>query len=99
MTHRPHQVVLRAFDTSGNAITLTNTIVVQDVTAPSVVAPSNLLLNANPGICSATNVILGSPTFGDNCGGAAVTNDAPSVFRLGTNLVTWTATDDQGNAT
>jgi len=94
-----NQVVLTAFDTSGNAVALTNTVVVQDVTPPSLVSPSNLVVNTSPGICSATNVLLGSPSFSDNCGAVTVTNDAPSVFALGTNLVTWTATDGIGNTT
>src|SRR5205823_6591349 len=94
-----NQVVLTAFDTSGNAVVLANTIVVLDVTPPFLVSPSDLLVTADPGLCSATNVLLGSPTFGDNCGGVTVTNDAPSVFPVGTNLVTWTATDGQGNTT
>src|SRR5258706_11742371 len=51
---------------------------------------------ANSG-CGATNVVLGSPVTAGNCGVATVTNNAPAVFALGTNIVTWTVTDTGGN--
>src|SRR5258706_12873238 len=51
---------------------------------------------ANSG-CGATNVVLGSPVTADNCGVTTVTNNAPAVFALGTNTVTWTVTDTSGN--
>jgi hypothetical protein len=47
--------------------------------------------------CTATGVTLGTPTTGDNCGVASVTNDAPAAFLLGTTTVTWTVTDNSGN--
>ena len=51
---------------------------------------------ANAG-CSATNVALGVPLTSDNCGLAAVTNNALASYPVGTNVVTWTATDTSGN--
>src|SRR5258706_9513262 len=51
---------------------------------------------ANSG-CGATNVVLGSPVTADNCGVTTVTNNAPAVFALGTNTVTWTVTDTSGH--
>ena len=47
--------------------------------------------------CSATGVVLGSPTVNDNCGVATVTNNAPASFPIGTNYVTWTVKDNSGN--
>ncbi len=46
--------------------------------------------------CTAINVALGSPVVSD-CSGTSMTNDAPVVYLLGTNVVTWTVTDDSGN--
>ena len=94
-----NQLVLTAFDASGNSVSVTNTVVVADATPPFLVAPSDLLLTNSPGACSATNVSLGNPIFGDNCNGATVTNDAPTAFPVGTNVVTWTAIDGAGNST
>jgi hypothetical protein len=50
----------------------------------------------NPTIAAFLNGVTAS----DNCGGTAtVTNNAPSSFLLGTNTVTFTATDSCGNTT
>jgi hypothetical protein len=45
----------------------------------------------------ATAVSLGSPVTSDNCSVAGLTNNAPSQFPAGTNVVTWTVTDASGN--
>src|SRR5262249_48747864 len=50
-----------------------------------------------PGVCFASGVILASPIASDNCGSVTVTSNAPAQFPVGTNLVTWTATDGSGN--
>jgi hypothetical protein len=47
--------------------------------------------------CTAINVVLGSVATGDDCSVASVTNDAPVVYPLGTNIVIWTVTDGSGN--
>ena len=45
-----------------------------------------------------TPVDLGEATASDICDAdVEITNDAPTVFPLGTTVVTWTATDDSGN--
>ncbi len=54
-------------------------------------------MSADAGTCAATNVALGSPVAGDNCGVAAVTNDGLASYPVGTNVVTWTVTDTSGN--
>lgn len=83
-------------DNSGNTATSTQTVTVVDNTAPTITAPSGVTVDANSS-CVAFNVNLGSPAVADNCGGTTVTNDAPSVFELGSTLVTWTVTDASGN--
>src|SRR5260370_3851035 len=35
----------------------------------------------------------------DNCGTVNVTNNAPAIIPVGTNIITWTATDTHGNST
>jgi uncharacterized repeat protein (TIGR01451 family) len=87
-----------ATDSSGNVSTCTFTVTVQDTQAPTLTCPPDITVSANPGVCIATGVGLGTPVTGDNCGAVAVTNDAPAFFLSGTNLVTWTATDSSGNS-
>jgi gliding motility-associated-like protein len=83
-------------DGSGNTATATQTVTVNDVTLPTIVAPANVSVNANA-TCVATGVVLGTPVTLDNCSVATVTNNAPSTFPLGTTTVTWTVTDGSGN--
>jgi hypothetical protein len=89
-------VTWTAVDTSGNLATCQQLVVVKDQTAPTITCPSNITVAANAG-CNATNVSLGSPATSDNCGILAVSNNAPAVFALGTNVVTWTVVDTSGN--
>ncbi len=49
------------------------------------------------GATSVTGVDLGSPSATDNCGIAAVYNDAPLTYYAGTTTVTWTCEDMHGN--
>lgn len=64
---------------------------------PTINCPVDMTVAANSG-CSATNVNLGTPVAGDNCGVASVTNDAPAGYPLGLTLVTWTVTDRSGKS-
>ena len=56
-------------------------------------------VNADSGSCTASNVNLGTPTITDNCSASEVTitNNAPTVFPIGTTTVTWTIKDAAGN--
>ncbi len=89
-------VNLTVTDASGNTDFCTAIITVVDGINPSLAAPSNKTVVADVGECSAANVILGNPTWADNCS-ATVSNNAPAVFPVGTTQVTWTATDQSGN--
>lgn len=91
-------VTWTATDASGNVKTATQLVVVTDVTSPSLVVPSNVIVNVNSG-CSATGVSLGTPVTSDNCSVASVSNNAPTTFNIGTTIVTWTVTDPSGNFT
>jgi hypothetical protein len=71
-------------------------VTVTDNQNPTITAPANVMVNANPGSCAATGVSLGAPTTSDNCA-VTVTNNAPSSFPVGSTTVTWTVTDLGGN--
>jgi hypothetical protein len=70
--------------------------VVNDTTPPTITCPADVTVSVNAG-CTAINVVLGSAVTGDNCSVASVVNNAPVVYPLGTNVVTWTVTDGSGN--
>jgi hypothetical protein len=97
----------RAVDPCGNSATGTQTITVNDTTKPSITCPTNITVsalalctNAVPATNPTIAAFLHGVTATDNCGGTAtVTNNAPSSFPLGTNTVTFTATDSCGNST
>jgi len=66
------------------------------VEALSITAPSDINVEGNTE--GGATVSLGTPTVSGGTPPYDVTNDAPSTFPLGTTVVTWTATDDDGNS-
>jgi hypothetical protein len=84
-------------DGSGNTASCTQTVTVVDNQAPTIACPANVTVNAAAGLCSASGVALGTPLTADNCSVASVTNNALSVYPLGTTSVTWTVVDGSGN--
>jgi uncharacterized repeat protein (TIGR03803 family) len=88
-------------DGRGNVTEQPQTVLVKDVTNPSVTAPAALTLVNDPGQCgrSLSNVTLGTPVTSDNCGTVKpATHDAPAFFPAGTTTtVTWTVEDAAGN--
>lgn len=102
------QVVTRtwtATDSCGNTSSCTQTITVVDTTNPQFVTfPSNISVNADAGLCSAS-VTLTPPTGSDNCGTPTITgvrSDSQPLsapFPAGvTTTITWTVTDACNNA-
>ncbi|MCH6258455.1 DUF5011 domain-containing protein [Puniceicoccaceae bacterium K14] len=90
-------VVWRVEDASGNFVERTQTVTVQDTADPSFVDfPEDLIVE-----CISHNgqaVDLGEATGADLCDPElTITNDAPSLFTLGTTTVTWRVEDDSGN--
>jgi hypothetical protein len=83
-------------DGNGNTATQTQSIVVDDVTAP---VPNAASLPAATGECSAT--ISSTPTATDNCEGTitGTTSDPLTRTTQGTSTVTWTYDDGNGNTT
>jgi hypothetical protein len=86
----------RVTDNVGFYNTTTQTVVVTDNEKPLIVSPAILNVNNTPGQCGAA-ISLTAPAVSDNCGVAVISNNAPSFFPAGTTLVTWTATDNNGN--
>jgi len=69
-----------------------------DVTPPAISAPPDITVECNVA-GGAAGVDLETPTVSDDKdSNPVVANDAPSLFPLGTNSVTWTATDSSGNS-
>ena len=87
-------VTWTATDSSGNTATATQTVSVVDTTAPSIIAPDGVELEATS---SGSIVDIGNPVYDDLVDIASVINDAPDTFPLGETVVTWTATDSSGN--
>tara|TARA_B100000508_G_scaffold118450_1_gene98519 strand:- start:29009 stop:33682 length:4674 start_codon:yes stop_codon:yes gene_type:complete len=85
-----------ATDGSGNSVTGSFTVTVNDDEDPTITAAADTTIAAN-NFCTALNVVLDMPTVNDNCGVQSVTNDAPVLFELDTTTVTWTVTDVNGN--
>jgi gliding motility-associated-like protein len=83
-------------DNNGNTVTCTQEVVVTDDEDPTITCPTDITSIADAGSCFAT-VALGSPATDDNCGVASVVNDAPAQFPIGSTIVTWTVTDNNGN--
>jgi len=86
-------------DASGNTATCAQLVTVEDTEMPTITCPAPVTDETDPGVCAASNVVLGSPVTADNCGVASVTNNAPQYFQLGVTTVTWTVTDNSGNTT
>lgn len=74
------------------------TVTVTDNQNPTVACPTNTVVNAAAGQCSAT-VNYTTPSASDNCAGASVSCVPPSgtTFLRGTTTVTCTATDASNN--
>jgi hypothetical protein len=91
-------VVWTVTDGSGNIKTASQTVTVTDNILPTITAPTNVTAIINTA-CTATGVVLGTPTTSDNCSVASTTNNAPTAFPLGVTTVIWTVTDGAGNIT
>jgi hypothetical protein len=86
-----------AYDPSGNSNTCSQLVIVRDTEPPTIACPADVMVSADAGQCHASGVVLGTPVASDNSGNVSVTNNAPALFPVGTNTVTWTAYDPAGN--
>ncbi|MCH2230957.1 MAG: HYR domain-containing protein [Crocinitomicaceae bacterium] len=89
-------VTWTAEDGSGNSVTCTQEVTVEDNELPTIVCPADVVVSSDAGVCTAI-VTLVTPLTDDNCSVASVTNDAPVNFPLGNTTVTWTVEDGSGN--
>jgi len=86
-------VTWTAVDANGNTSTGTQSVTVVDTTAPVLSVPADVSAEAT-GLL--TQVDIGMATA-DDIFAVNIANDAPANYPLGTTLVTWTATDANGN--
>ena len=87
-----------ATDASGNTSVCTFTVTVTNTQNPVIDCPNNLVLSADPGRCSRSNVTF-NVSAAVNCGLTNLVSTPPSgsTFPVGTTTVTNRATDGSGN--
>jgi large repetitive protein len=88
-------ITWKATDANGNISTKTQTITVVDTTAPAIVKPADLTVEAAG---RKTGIRLDTPAATDIFRVTGVISDAPADFPLGQTAVTWTATDENRNS-
>lgn len=88
-------VTWTATDPSGNSATATQKVTVIDTTAPVLIVPDDVVMDA---ISLKSTITIGSATAIDIDPNPRITNDAPTEFPLGNTIVTWTGTDFSGNS-
>ncbi len=92
-------VTYTATFTGGVVKTCSFTVLVIETVPPNIYCPLDVHVNTDAGKCYRTGPVnLGTPSTNDNCGIASVTNNAPAVYNIGVNYVTWTVTDKSGNS-
>lgn len=84
-------------DSEGNSTVCTSIVTVNDNINPTISCAGSITIQSDPGTCTASGVLLTSPTTSDNCSVTTVTNNAPVSFPVGTTVVTWTVSDSSGN--
>ncbi|MCK9613651.1 MAG: HYR domain-containing protein [Bacteroidales bacterium] len=92
-------VTLTATDVNGNISSCIAVVTVLDTIKPIITCPGNIYTNSVPGTCNISGIILGFPTYTDNCIISSVENNELAVYQVGTTLVTWTISDVFGNVT
>lgn len=90
-------VTWTAVDQYGNTSTKEQLITVSDNQKPLIKAPAAVSVVNDNGTCGAEISSLGTPEISDNCGIATITNNAPTIFPVGSTIVVWTVTDIHGN--
>jgi alpha-tubulin suppressor-like RCC1 family protein len=84
-------------DLHGNVSTQTQTVIVQDITSPTIICPDNI--NATATSTAGAVVNYTAPVGADNCSATTARTGGPasgSTFPIGTTTVTHTVTDVAG---
>ncbi len=90
-----HSVTWTATDTEGNSATAVQTVTITDTTVPTITLPADITQEATD---ESTQIDIGTATATDLVDGeVSVSSDSEGSFSVGTNSVTWTATDSAGN--
>jgi len=85
-----------ATDSSGNSATATQTVTVVDTTAPGIIAPNSITIEASG---ADVNMVRSRPgSTRDPVATISGTSDSPDTFPLGETVITWTATDSPDSA-
>ncbi len=96
-------VTYEAQDASGNTVTASFSVTIEDGEAPAIVGlPADIATNTDPGASTAV-VTWTPPTVDDNAPGATITQTAGlapgSAFPIGDTTITYQAQDAAGNTT
>jgi hypothetical protein len=86
-------------DGNGKTSTQTQTVIVNDVTAPVLSVPEDLTISLEPGQSQIEDIELGVAIATDNCTNVTISNNAPSSYQIGTTVIIWIAEDLNGNRT
>jgi hypothetical protein len=81
-------------DRNGNSATATQIVTVLDTQNPTIATLAATSVNADAGVCTYASSQLTKPSAADNCSVTVATS--PASLALGSNTVTWTATDGSG---
>ena len=84
-----------ATDASGNTANATQSVTVQDTTAPKIIPPADVTVQASS--LDDNTVSSGNATASDNVKVISITNNASKTFPLGKTTILWVATDEAGN--
>ncbi|KAG2472047.1 MAG: HYR domain protein [Nitrosopumilales archaeon] len=87
-------IIWIAIDSSANTVNSTQIVSVVDTTAPEIIPPENIVVEATSTSNNIVNLDLPQTT---DIQQVTIINDAPGVYPIGGTLVTWTATDESGN--
>ena len=90
--------LFRVTDVAGNSAECAFVVSVRDAEPPVITCPTNMVVSADPGQCSRSNVMW-EVAAGDNCAVINLASDPPSgsTFSVGVTIVRCVATDTAGN--
>jgi len=91
-------VTVVATDAGNNEVSCTFSVTVVDNEPPVIPStPPDVIVDADPGQCSASNVTLGGLNATDNCQIISEIHNAPTNFPIGTTVVKRSVFDAEGN--